>query len=256
MLVLLSCAKMMTRASTVTPPFTSMPLFKEEASAVAVQMAQYSVADLELLLHVNAKIAVENYKRYQSFHADEKEGLAALLAYTGIVFKHLDPTDFTDEDFLYAQEHLRITSFCYGLLRPLDAIHSYRLEGHAKLAGFGGQTVFSFWQFRLTDVFIDIIKANGGVLVYLASDEMRGLFNWSKILKEVKVIVPEFHLWKNGKLSTIVVYTKMARGEMARFILKNRIEDLNELKSFSWEGFVYSDINSDGSKLVYVMGVK
>lgn len=92
-------------------------------------MSQFSVDELERLLRVNAKIAVENYKRYQVFHSEGTPELPALLAYTGTVFKRLNAKDFSKEEFEYAQEHLRLTSFCYGLLRPLDVIRSYRLEG-------------------------------------------------------------------------------------------------------------------------------
>lgn len=254
MLILLSCAKTMNNSSKMDVPFRTVPQYVKEASEIALQMCQFSVEDLERLLHVNAKIAIENYKRYQSFHSLEIGECPALLAYTGIVFKRLNPSDFADSDFLYAQKHLRFTSFCYGLLRPLDVIHLYRLEGDVKLPDFGGQTLFGYWKLRLTDLFINEVKTNGGILVYLASDEMKGLFDWPRVLKEVKVIVPEFHLWKNGKLSTIVVYTKMARGEMARFILKNRIDVVENLKSFAWEGFEYSEDLSDDSRFVYTLG--
>ena len=98
--------------------------YEEEEEEIALQMSQFSVDELERLLRVNAKIAVENYKRYQAFHAEATPELPALLAYTGIVFKRLNPKDFSAEDFGYAQEHLRLTSFCYGLLRPLDVIRA------------------------------------------------------------------------------------------------------------------------------------
>ena len=127
MLVLLSCAKTMSAVSKVKVPLTTSPRFQKEAAEIALQMSQFSVDELERLLRVNAKIAVENYKRYQAFHAEATPELPALLAYTGIVFKRLNPKDFSAEDFGYAQEHLRLTSFCYGLLRPLDVIRAYRL---------------------------------------------------------------------------------------------------------------------------------
>lgn len=101
------------------------------------------------------------------------------------VFKRLNTKDFSKDDFEYAQEHLRLTSFCYGLLRPLDTIRSYRLEGDVVLPELGNQTMFSYWQSRLTDVFIEDIKKAGGVLCNLASDEMKGLFDWKRVEKEV-----------------------------------------------------------------------
>lgn len=254
MLILLSCAKTMSDVSRLKTPVTSLPRFSKEAAEIALQMSQFTVEELERLLRVNPKIAVENYRRYQDFYSEDTRQLPAMLAYTGIVYKRLNPKDFTKDDFLYAQDHLRLTSFCYGLLRPLDLIRLYRLEGDVKLREPGDQSLFDYWKPRLTSLFIEEIKKNGGVLCNLASDEMRGLFDWKRVEKEVRIITPEFHVWKNGKWGTIVVYTKMCRGEMTRLILKNRIEDPEELKSFTWEGFEFNAGLSDDHKLVFVNG--
>lgn len=251
MLILLSCAKTMSGASRVKVPAVTTPRFQEEASAVALQMSRFSVEELERLLRVSPKIAVENYKRYQAFHAAETPALPALLAYTGIVFKRLNAKDFTAEDFGYAQEHLRLTSFCYGLLRPLDAIRPYRLEGDVTLPDFG-QNVFSYWRSRLTDVFIKDIRKAGGVLCNLASEEMKSLFDWKRVEREVRVLTPEFYVWKKGRPTTVVIYTKMSRGEMTRFILKNRIERPEDLTAFSWEGFEYDEALSGDGRLLFV----
>ena len=223
MLVLLSCAKTMSDVSKVKVPLTTVPRFQKEASEIALQMSQFAVGDLERLLRVNAKIAVENYKRYQAFHAEETPELPALFSYTGIVFKRLNPKDFSASELEYAQEHLRLTSFCYGLLRPLDVIRPYRLEGDVVLPELGNQTMFSYWRSRLTDTFIQDIKQAGGILCNLASDEMK-------------------------------IYTKMSRGEMTRFILKNRIENPEDLKGFSWEGFEFDEALSDERRFVFING--
>lgn len=254
MLVLLSCAKTMSETSKVKTPLTTIPRFQKEASEIALQMSQFSVEEMERLLRVNAKIAVENYRRYQAFHAEGTPELPAVLAYTGIVFKRLNPKDFSNDDFEYAQQHLRLTSFCYGLLRPLDIIRPYRLEGDVVLPELGNQTMFSYWQSQLTDAFIEDIKNAGGILCNLASDEMKSLFDWKRVEREVRVVTPEFRVWKNGKLATIVVYTKMSRGEMTRFILKNRIENPDDLKHFSWEGFEFDEALSDDRKFVFTNG--
>lgn len=254
MLILLSCAKTMSERSTVVPSLVTDPRFYTEAQDIAFQMSQFTVGELEQLLQVNAKIAVENYKRFQSFHAPGTVKIPAVLAYSGIVFKRLDPKSFSPDDYRYAQDHLRLTSFCYGLLRPLDRIAPYRLEGSVHLPEQGDENLFAYWRSRLTDLFIAEIKAAGGVLCYLASDEMRGLFDWSRVEREVRVVVPEFQTWKNGRLKTIVVYTKMCRGEMSRFILKQRIERVEELKTFEWEGFVFNPALSDDKRLLFTQG--
>ena len=101
MLVLLSCAKTMSETSKVKVPLTTVPRFQKEASGIALQMSQFSVDELERLLRINARMAVENYKRYQAFHAEDTSELPALLAYTGIVFKRLNAKDFSKEEFEY-----------------------------------------------------------------------------------------------------------------------------------------------------------
>ena len=254
MLILLSCAKTMATGTKQKVPFDTLPRFQNEANEIALEMSQYSVEQLEKLLKINSKIAVENYQRYQHFHAEDQLLMPALLAYTGIVFKKLNPKDFTPADFDYAQKHLRITSFCYGLLRPFDRITTYRLEGDVKLPGMGGISLFNYWKNKLTDAFIEDIKAAGGILVNLASDEMRGLFDWAKVQREVTIITPEFQVWKGDQLKTIVIYTKMMRGEMTRYILKNHIEDPELLKNFTSEGFEFNAERSAKSRLLFILG--
>lgn len=249
MLILLSCAKTMTKSSNIKVPFTTSPQFIDNAKELAIYLSQYSVDELEQMLHINSKIAVENYERFQNFH--NTQGLAALLSYTGIVFKKLNPKDFTEQDFTYAQDHLRLTSFLYGLLRPLDMINNYRLEGDIRLPELGDVTLFNYWKSRLTDLFIEDLQKQGGILCNLASDEMKGLFNWNTLTKKVKVITPQFKVNKDGKVKTIVIYTKMCRGEMARYILKNQITDPEMLKAFTWEGFEYNEELSKHNNLVF-----
>lgn len=229
------------------------PLFADEAGKIAMGMSQCSVKELERLLRVNPKIALQNFHRYQSFWGDESPSLQAVLAYTGIVFRHLSPGSFSEDDFRYAQGHLLMTSFCYGLLRPLDLIKNYRLEGSIALPGWGGISLFEYWKPFLTDTFIQAVKDAGGILVNLASEEMRLLFDWERVEREVFVLTPSFQVEKQGKLKTIVIYAKMSRGEMARFILRNRIEHPEELKSFSYEGFAFCPDRSDGHHYSFIL---
>lgn len=240
--------------SKVKVPFVSQPVYQAQANEIALQMSQYSVEDLEAKLNINNKLAIDNFKRYQNFLSPDNHSIASVCAYTGIVFKKLNPKEFTVADFEYAQDHLRLTSFCYGLLRPLDGIVPYRLEGNVKLPNMGEQTLFAYWRNLLTDAFIADIKKAGGVLCNLASDEMKGLFDWSRVEHEVEVVTPTFQVWKNDKLSTIVVYTKMMRGEMARYILKNKIADLESLYNFEADGFRYEPEGSDRKNLLFTLG--
>ena len=253
MMIYISCAKTMTAQSKLQVPFTTQPYFIDEARQNVMDISQFSMEELGRLLKINSKLAAENYFRYHNFFSSEDKGLPAILSYTGIVFKRLAVKDFSDDDFRYAQEHLLITSFLYGLLRPLDIIKNYRLEGDVRLPERGNISMFDYWKPVLTDFFIAEIKKQGSVLINLASNEMKELFDWKRVCREVRVITPDFQVYKNGKLSTVVIYAKMCRGEMTRFILKSRIENPEQIKSFEWEGFCYNENESSGDHWVFTM---
>lgn len=253
MLVFISCAKTMAARCSVVVPEVTTPKFEAEAVRNALEMSQYSAPELERLLRVNAKIAVENRLRFHDFCSEENRPMPAVCAYTGAVFKRILPKDFSTEDFRYAQEHLRITSFLYGLLRPLDGIKPYRLEGDVRLPEKGGVSMFDYWKPLLTDFFIEEIRKQGGILVNLASGEMKELFDWKRVEREVRVITPDFQVRKGDGLKTIVVYAKMCRGEMVRFIIKNRIECPEDLRTFAWEGFALDESRRTDCHLQFVL---
>ena len=253
MLSLISCAKTMTLRDVAGMPPTTVPRFEAEAVRTALEMSQYTASQLGELLRVNAKIAAENRLRFHDFCSEHNRPMPAICAYTGAVFKRISPRDFTEEDFDFVQNHLRITSFLYGLLRPLDGIRPYRLEGDVRLPERGGNTLFDYWKPLLTDLFITEIKHCGGVLVYLASGEMKSLFDWKRVEREVRVITPDFQVLKGGKPTTVVIYTKMCRGEMVRYIVKNRIEQPDDLKAFRWEGFAFDEAMSTDNHLLFTL---
>lgn len=235
-------------------PACTRPAFAREALETALELAQYSPSELADMLRVSHKIAAENCLRYRDFASDACPSVPALCAYTGAVFKRIAPADFTGDDFRFAQQHLRITSFLYGLLRPLDAIKPYRLEGGVCLPGRGGLSMFDYWKPRLTDVFIDSIRREGGVLLNLASEEMKDLFDWKRVEREVHVLTPEFQVWKAGRLKTVTVYAKMCRGEMVRHLVKNRIDAPEALRGFSWEGFRLDEERSTDRRWLFALG--
>ena len=235
MQILLACAKIMTGTAPERLPIATEPTFLAQANAHVQQLLQYSVEELQGMLNINHELAVENWRRFQQFF-DKKSLVPAVFAYDGMVFQKLAPETFCDDDLRYANDHLFIGSFLYGLLRPLDMIHRYRMEGNVELPE-NGMTMFDYWKPILTDRFIEKIKADDGILVNLASNEFKDLFDWKRVKKEVTVITPQFKVDKGVKLSTIVIYTKMCRGAMTRWILQNRITDIKMLKQFAYEGY-------------------
>ena len=245
MLILLSCAKTMAdNCQCEALPTLSKPAFADEARHTAAILSHMEADEIARLLNVSPAIAAENKMRYLNF-ALNTDLMPALLAYTGIVFQRMNPSNFSTDDFRYADSHLRITSFLYGLLRPLDGISPYRLEGKVRLEEYGGITMFDYWKSRLTDRLIADVKAAGGTLCNLASAEMKNLFDWKRVKRELRVITPDFKVDKGDRMATVTVYTKMMRGEMTRFILKNRLSDPANLQQFhSEEGFAYNPLLS------------
>lgn len=244
MQILIGCAKIMTGCAPSDISFATEPTFQSQANDNAMQILNYSVEELCEMLHINRDMALENWKRFRSFH-DNSIRQPAAFCYDGMVYQRLAPETLSDSELRYANDHLMISSFLYGILRPLDMINKYRLEGNIILPNNNSKSMFDFWKPILTDWFINKIKADDGILIYLASDEMRNLFDWKRVKSEVKVITPTFKVDKNGKLKTIVIYTKMCRGAMARYIIKNRITNIDELKSFEYEGFSIDDSNEE-----------
>jgi len=219
----------------------SEPLFQQEAEVFARDMMQYPAETIAEMLGCSLQIARQNKLRYQQFFDADKQKLPAILAYHGQAYKHLKAETLTDEDFAFAQQHLWITSFLYGLLRPLDGIRLYRLEGGATLPSGEGKSLFDFWKPRLTDVLIDSVKADDGILIHLATEEFQHLFDWKRVCAEIRVIQPLFYVRKGKDLKMQTVWTKTCRGAMTRYIIENQTSNPKELYSFAYEGFRHDE---------------
>lgn len=236
MQILLANAKIMYEKAEKAP--CSTPLFQSVTNVLAEEMARMDVEDLGKQLDCSKKIAAENWKRYQNFGFAEK--LPAIMAYNGQAYKHLKAHTLNEDALSYAQKHLWITCFLYGLLRPMDGIVPYRMEHCTTLEATHDKPINQFWKDKLTDVLIDSVKADDGILIHLSTEEYEHLFDWKRVRNEVKVIQPLFYVeQENGKLKVQAVWAKTCRGAMVRFILNNHITSPQELKAFSYEGFEY-----------------
>ena len=249
MQILLACAKIINETTDKKPPFVSEPRFLREAEHFALLMSQRSVEELMDMFHCSLQLAIENKLRYDRFFDGERE-IPAVLAYYGQAYKCLQAQTMSDEDLRYAQQHLWITSFLYGLLRPLDMIHPYRMEGKVVL---DDKTMFNHWKPFLTDLLIDSVKADDGILVHLATEEMQHLFDWKKVTKEVTIIHPQFLVMKNGMLKSVVVYAKSCRGAMTRFIINNQLDSPEALYGFEYEGFEYRPDYGDANHPYFII---
>lgn len=242
MQIILASAKIMNASADVALPTVSEPAFKKEAELFALELGQLSAEELKEQLHCSLQLAMENKLRYQDFFNEEAK-MPAILAYYGQAYKCLKAQTLKNDDFSFSIHHLWILSFLYGMLRPSDNIHPYRLEGKMSLEATEGKNMFAYWKPILTDMLIDSVKNDDGILVHLATEEYQHLFDWKRVKKELSVIQPHFMVSKGGTLKNVTVYAKSCRGAMTRFILQNRITKPEDLLAFEYEGFVYKEEN-------------
>ena len=166
--------------------------------------------------------------------------MPAILAYNGQAYKHLRADTLNEDVLRFGQEHLWITSFLYGMLRPMDGIVAYRMEHNVRLDLTEEKPVGSYWRDKLTDVLIESVKEDDGILVHLATEEYEHLFDWKRICREVRVIQPQFYVrQKDGEIKIQAVWAKTCRGAMVRMILERQIAKPEEILSFAYEGFEY-----------------
>ena len=174
----------------------------------------------------------------------------AALAFAGDTYKGLDAESMTSDDLQWAQKHLRILSGLYGILRPLDAIEPYRLEMGSKLKGAHGSSLYEYWGKKLSEILNKQAKENGShVLINCASNEYFSAIHSASL--SLKVITPVFMERKDDREKVVSFYAKKARGTMARFMIQNRLTEIDKLKSFNTGGYSYQSDQSDDEKLVY-----
>lgn len=251
MIILISPAKKMISDVARQQNELTEPRFLEHTHHITEQMVQYSVSELSDIFKISDTIARELRSRFRGISWGGEKKLAAIDSYDGVVYKHFKGT-FTTNEREYLQHHLRISSLLYGLLRPYDRIKLYRMEGFVRLAN-NDQRVDRYWRDIQTQTLIEDVQKEGGVLLYLASKEEQNAFHWSEVRKSVKVIDIKFLQQKGDKLRQVVIYTKMARGEMLRYAMEQEITNPEELKAFEWEGYRYNDALSTDSVWAWVM---
>ena len=236
MQILLANAKIMFNQTDMTP--TTTPLFQSVAELLAMEMASMDIDELGRQLDCSRKLAAENKQRYHNFFTARK--MPAILAYNGQAYKHLKASTLSPETLQFGQQHLWITCFLYGLLRPLDGIVPYRMEHCVKLETTNGKPINQYWKDKLTDALIESVKKDDGMLIHLSTEEYEHLFDWKRVKEEIQVVQPLFYVRTVKGLKMQAVWAKSCRGAMVRFILENRLTKPEELQSFTYEGLGYN----------------
>lgn len=207
---------------------------------------------LRELMSVSENLADQNYQRYRDWSRpfNDYNARAALLAFKGEVYTGFDLDQYGKEDFQFAQKHLRILSGLYGILRPLDLIQPYRLEMGTSLKTKKGKDLYTYWDTQLKDSVESAMKKTGSeVVINLASNEYFDAVKPKHL--NGRIITPHFKDKKDGTYRFITFYGKKARGMMCDFMIRNRITDPEELKTFDREGYLFNSTMSEGDKWVF-----
>jgi cytoplasmic iron level regulating protein YaaA (DUF328/UPF0246 family) len=252
MLLVISPAKTLdyeTKPKTTT--FT-IPDYLDDSQLLINRARLYSALDIAELMDVSMKIADLNFDRFEAWHTPFTPDNAkqAALAFKGDVYTGLDAETFKAADFRFAQQHLRILSGLYGLLRPLDLMQPYRLEMGRKIDTVRGKNLYEFWGSKITEGINQQLKRlKSPYLINLASNEY--FKSVKPKLLDGEIITPEFKDWKNGQYKMMGVYAKKARGQLSRFVIQNQLTDPEAMKEFNVDGYGFNEEMSSGNKWVF-----
>ena len=220
-------------------------LFTEETKEIIKELRSLTPWDIQSIMKVNEKIAFQSYAYFQDFNFDE-EGVCGLLAYDGLVFKNIKAEEFTSEDFDFAHNHVRILDAFYGIVNPLDGVLPYRLEMQYKI-NINDKNLYKFWDNKLYKK----LYSEDNVIVNLASEEytkaVRTFLDKDDIFIDI-----DFKIHRDGKLKTMATWAKMARGQMIKYIVENRINNPEDLKDFTFNGYKFDTTLSTDKKYVFV----
>ena len=252
MLAVISPAKTLDYETPPTTRRTTQPQYLERAARLVDDARALSPEDIRELMGVSQKIAELNHGRFmnwgQPFTLDNAK--QAILAFKGDVYTGLDADALSDEQLRFAQQHLRILSGLYGLLRPLDLMQPYRLEMGLRFKNQGGKNLYEFWGDDITSALnTQLKKSRSDVLVNLASNEYFRSVH-AKAL-DADVITPVFKDMKNGKYKVISFFAKKARGQMARYIIEEGLTDVAGLKRFKTGGYRYNKVDSSAREWIF-----
>jgi len=238
MLIVLSPAKSLDLDTPSPTQEHTLPDFTKRAAQLVKVLRKLSPGQVGDLMHISDPLSVLNVGRYASWTPDHADGYQAMMAFNGDVYAGLDARSLKPEAIEFAQRHLRILSGLYGLLRPLDLIHPYRLEMGTRLETSAGASLYAFWDDTITKgLNTQLAATKSKALVNLASEEY--FKSVKPALLKAPVITPVFEDWKSGKYKIISFYAKRARGMMARFAIENGITDVEKLKDFDVDGYAF-----------------
>ncbi len=251
MLAIISPAKKLGKSKKTSFKLSEIP-FPEESKKLISELRKFTPEDISELMNISPKLAELNFKRYLEWNYpfDENNAGAALFMFNGDVYRSMNADDFSEQDILFAQKHLRILSGLYGILRPADKIMPYRLEAGTKLKINGSKNLYDFWGNKITKKLNEDLSAlKNKVIVNLASNEYYKLIKPENI--NGKILKITFKQEKNGEYKVIAIHAKRARGLMCNFIIKNKITKPEDLQAFDYEQYNFNAGFSSDNEYVF-----
>jgi cytoplasmic iron level regulating protein YaaA (DUF328/UPF0246 family) len=253
MMLVLSPSKTLDYETPVKLAAHTQPDMLGESQALIKELRKYTPKKLSGLMDISDKLANLNAQRYKAFATPftQKNARQAILAFKGDVYDGIDVERYSKEDFAFAQEHVRILSGLYGLLRPLDLMQPYRLEMSIGLKNPRGKDLYAFWDESITRSINQALATHKNkLLINLASEEYAKAIK-TKILeqKQLNIVFKEN---QKGQLKIIGLFAKKARGLMANYIIKNQIDNAETLKKFKESGYGFEPSLSDETRYVFV----
>lgn len=253
MLFVLSPAKNLNEKDQAPTNLYTQPDLLRHAEQLMNELRPLAPQHLAELMHVSDKIALLNAERNAAWHTPftPENAKQAVFMFNGDVYEGLDAGTLPAENINYLQEHVRLLSGLYGLLRPLDLMQPYRLEMGTPFPNSRGKNLYEFWGDIITELLNQTLSQNGSnTLINLASQEYFKSVNTDKLTE--KIITPVFKDEKNGKYKIISFYAKRARGLMVRYAADKQITRPEELKQFDYEGYAFNAAASNENEWVFL----
>ncbi len=239
-----------------TPPLTqahTQPDFLDDSAMLIDELRKLEPSQIGAMMSISSKLATLNSNRYFAWNRPFtlRNSKQAILAFKGDVYTGLDADTMTGNDLAFAQDHLRILSGLYGVLRPLDLMQPYRLEMGTQFKNPRGNNLYEFWDDKITQALNqDLAKQKDDILINLASNEYFQSIQPGKL--NARIITPVFKDQKNGVYKIISFFAKKARGMMARYVIQHQVSTVNALKDFNEQGYYYSPEHSKPEHLVFL----
>ncbi|MGL4772054.1 MAG: peroxide stress protein YaaA [Clostridium sp.] len=231
----------------------SEPRYLYRSEKIMDELKKLQPNEIGKLMKISIKLSELNYLRNGAWSKENHlNETPCIFAFKGDVYKGINIEEYSEDDIEYANSHLRILSGLYGILRPLDGIHEYRLEMGTKLKVGEKKNLYDYWgEDFLREEILNDAKENGSeVIINLASEEYSKVLNLNKLPKD-KLLNIMFKEFKNGEYKIVGIYAKKARGLMTSYILKNKVKNVEDIKNFSEEGYKFNRELSSDNEFVF-----